>query len=148
MACRERSDEMPQDYIQTVRSFYDAFARRDAQLFIELLDPQIEWTSAENFLYADQSPYVGADAVVKLIFGRLFADWDDSSISAGEILGGGDIVIASGRFTGTFKTNGAPINAQVVQVFQFKDGKVVKCQVYTDTAQFKEAISQIRSVSA
>ena len=96
---------------------YDAFARRDAQLFTELLDPQIEWTAAENFLYADQSPYVGIDAVLKLIFVRLPADWDDFSVSAGEVLGG---------------ANGASINAQFVQVFQFKDGKIAKCQMYTD----------------
>ena len=136
---------MPHDYTQTVRSFYDAFDRKDAQRFAELLDPQIEWTSAENFIYSDHSPYVGIDAVLKLIFGRLPADWDAFSISAGEILGGGDLVIASGRFQGTFKANGASIDAQIVQVFQFKDGKVLKCQMYTDTAQFKESISQIRS---
>lgn len=139
---------MPQDYTRTIRSFYEALARRDAELFIELLDPQIEWTSAENFLYADQSPYVGSDAVLKLIFGRLLIDWDGFSISAGEILGGGQIVIASGRFRGTFKANGAPIDAQFVQVFQFKDGKIAKCQIYTDTAQFKETISRICSASA
>jgi ketosteroid isomerase-like protein len=139
---------MPQNYTQTVRSFYEALARRDADLFIELLDPQIEWTSAESFLYADQSPYVGLDAVLKLIFGRLLIDWDGFSIGAGEILGGGEIVIASGRFRGTFKANGAPIDAQFVQVFQFKDGKIAKCQVYTDTAQFKETISRICSASA
>lgn len=60
----------------------------------------------------------------------------------GEILGGGEIVIASGRFRGKFKANGATIDAQFVQVFQFKGGKIAKCQMYTDTAQFKEAISQ------
>jgi uncharacterized protein len=138
---------MLHDYTQTIRSFYVAFARRDAQLFTELLDPQIEWTSAENFLYADHSPYVGIDAVLKLIFERLPADWDDFSMSAGEVLGGGDIVIANGRFLGRFKTNGASINAQFVQVFQFKDGKIAKCQMYTDTAQFKESISRIRLAS-
>ena len=112
-----------------------------------MLDPQIEWNSAENFLDADQSPYVGIDAVLKLIFGRLFADWDDFSMRPGEILGGGEVVIASGRFVGTFKANGAYINAQFVQVFQFKDGKIAKCQMYTDTAQFKESISRIRLAS-
>ena len=69
-------------------------------------------------------------------------------MSASEILGGGEIVIASGRFRGTFKANGAPIDAQFVHVYQFKDGKVVKCQVYADTAQFKEGISQTSSASA
>jgi uncharacterized protein len=139
---------MPQDHTQAVRSFYEAFAHRDAQVFAELLDPRIEWHSAENFLYADQSPYIGIDAVTKLIFGRLFADWDDFSISAGEILGGGELVIASGRFRGIFKANGAPIDAQFVQVFQFKNGKVTQCQMYTDTAKFKEAISRIHSARA
>jgi ketosteroid isomerase-like protein len=136
---------MPHDYTQTVRSFYGAFDDKDARRFAELLDPQIEWTSAENFIYSDHSPYVGVDAVLKLIFGRLPSDWDNFSISAGEVLGGGDLVIASGRFRGTFKANGASIDAQIVQVFQFKDGKVLKCQMYTDTAQFKESINQIRS---
>jgi ketosteroid isomerase-like protein len=138
---------MLHDYTQTVRSFFDAFARRDAQLFTELLDPQIEWTSAENFLYADQSPYIGIDAVLKLIFERLPADWDDFSVSAGEVLGGGDLVIANGRFLGRFKANGASIDAQFVQVFQFKDGRIAKCQMYTDTAQFKESISRTRVAS-
>jgi ketosteroid isomerase-like protein len=138
---------MVHDYTQTVWSFFDALARRDAQLLTELLDPQVEWTSAENFLYADQSPYVGIDAVLKLIFERLPADWDDFSVSAGEVLGGGDLVIANGRFLGRFKANGASINAQFVQVFQFKDGKIAKCQMYTDTAQFKESISRIRLAS-
>ena len=138
---------MLHDYTQAVRSFYDALVRRDAQLFTELLDPQIEWTSAENFLYADHSPYVGIDAVLKLIFERLPADWDDFLLGAGEVLGGGDLVIANGRFVGRFKANRALINAQFVQVFQFKDGKIAKCQMYTDTAQFKESISRIRLAS-
>ncbi len=139
---------MPHDHTQTVRSFYDAFGRRDPQLFAALTDPQIEWTSAENFIYADRSPYLGVDAVVKFVFERLLSDWENFSLSAGEILGGGDLVIASGRFRGTFKANGASIDAQFVQVFQFKEGKIAKCQMYTDTAQFKESISQIRLASA
>jgi ketosteroid isomerase-like protein len=137
---------MPNDYTQTIRRLYDAFARRDVQLFKELVDPQIEWTAAENFLYADQSPYVGVDNVLKMVFGRLFADWDDFSMNVAEILGGGEVVIASGRFGGTFKANGAPIDAEFVQVFQFKNGKIAKCQFYTDTAHFKEAIN--RAISA
>ncbi len=136
------------DYTQTVRSFYEAFVHRDPQLFAAVLDPQIEWTSAENFVYADHSPYVGVDAVLKLIFERLPADWEHFTVSAGEILGGGELVIANGRFRGRFRANGASIDAQFVQVFQFKDGKVARCQMYTDTAKFKESISQGRLASA
>jgi uncharacterized protein len=136
---------MTQDCTQTVQSFYEAFGARDTQRFAGLLDPHIEWTAAENFLYADQSPYIGVDAVVNLIFGRLFADWESFTMSPGEILGGGEIVIASGRFRGTSKASGAPVDAQFVQVFQFKGGKIAKVQMYTDTAQFRETIARTRS---
>jgi|HubBroStandDraft_5_1064220.scaffolds.fasta_scaffold319056_1 ketosteroid isomerase-like protein len=138
---------MPQDYTQTVRSFYDAFARRDTEAFTALLDPQIEWSSAENFLYADHSPYVGVEAVATLILGRVLADWDAFTMNPAEILAGGEIVIASGRIQGMFKANRAPIDAQFVQVFQFKDGRIAKVQMYTDTAQFKETIGRTRSVA-
>jgi ketosteroid isomerase-like protein len=137
---------MPHDYAQTVRSFYDAtFKHHDAQKFKELVDPGIEWTSAENMAYADHSPYIGVDSVADLLFRRLPGDWDNFTMHPGEILGRDDLVIASGRFQGIFKANGVAINAQFVQVFQFKDGKIAKVQNYTDTAQFKESISQLRA---
>ncbi len=141
-------DGTQQDVKQTVRSFYEAFARRDVDAVRALADPQVEWTSAENFIYADRSPYVGIDAVLRLIFDRLFQDWDSFSMGVNEILGGGEIVIANGRFRGLFRANRAPIDAQFVQVFQFKDGKIARCQMYTDTAQFKDAIGQILSAGA
>jgi ketosteroid isomerase-like protein len=90
---------------------------------------------------------VGPEAVRGLIFDRLLSDWNSLAVTASEILGRGDLVIASGRFRGTYKGNGAAIDAQLVQVFQFEDGKISKVQVYTDTAQFKDSISQLRSVA-
>lgn len=118
---------------------YAAFSQGDADRCLRFLDPQIEWNSAENFIYSDQSPYIGTEAVRKLVFERLPADWDDFLWIPGEILGAGDLVIANGRFKGRFKATGAEIDAQFVQVFQFRDGRIVRCQIYTDTAQFKEA---------
>jgi len=134
---------VPRDPLEIVRSFQEAFALRDAERFASFLHPHVEWSSAENFLYADHSPYRGIEAVMGLIFGRLLDDWDGFSITADEILGGDDLVIASGRFRGTFKANGAFVNAQLVQVFQLEGDRIAKCQVYTDTAQFKEAVSRI-----
>jgi|WetSurMetagenome_2_1015567.scaffolds.fasta_scaffold393448_2 ketosteroid isomerase-like protein len=138
---------MPQECTQIVRAFYEAFSSGDAAGFAALLHPAVQWFAAENLLYADRSPYVGPDAVQGLIFGRLLADWENLAVTASEILGRGDLVIASGRFRGTYKGNGASIDAQLVQVFQFEDGKISKVQVYTDTAQFKESISQMRSAA-
>ena len=126
---------------------YAAFSHGDVHRCLAFLDPQIEWNSAENFIYSDESPYIGAEAVRKLVFERLPADWDDFLWIPGEILGGGDLVIAHGRFQGKFKATGAQLDAQFVQVFQFKDGRIVRCQMYTDTAQFKEATSHKAAAS-
>ncbi|HTS75504.1 MAG TPA: nuclear transport factor 2 family protein [Bryobacteraceae bacterium] len=133
------------DPVETVRSFHDAFAARDADRIAALFHPEIEWTAAENFIYADQSPYRGVDGVLHLLFGRVLSDWDVFSTRADEILGGGDIVIASGRFRGIYKANRARVDAQIVEVFQFKDGRIAKVQTYTDTAQFKEAVSRVQA---
>ena len=140
--------EIPRDYTSVVRLLYAAFLRHDAATCLALFSDRAEWTAAENFLYADESPYVGPEAIRRLMFGRLPEDWDDFSLTASEILGGAELVIASGRFKGIFKANGAPIDAQFVQVFQFSNGKIAKCQMYTDTAQFKETIGTLRSPSA
>jgi ketosteroid isomerase-like protein len=140
--------ETPHDFVQTVRIMFEAFSQRDAVRFVEYLDPNIEWTSAENFIYAEARPRVGIQAVVQHLFGRVLVDWDNFKMVPVEILGSGDVVIASGRFRGAFKANGAPIDAQFVQVFQFKGGKVTKIQMYTDTAQFRDTVTAIRSTRA
>ncbi len=51
-------------------------------------------------------------------------------------------VVALGRYGGVYKATGVKVNAQFVHVFRFKDGKVASFQQYTDTAQFKDAVSR------
>jgi ketosteroid isomerase-like protein len=130
---------MPYDHRNTVKLFYEAYARKDLTTAQELLDPKVEMHAAENFIYASGSPYIGPEAIHDGIFARLEAEWDDFSAIPEEILGAGDVVIARGRFRGVFKKTGTRINAEFVHVFRFKDGKIAIWQSYTDTAQFKEA---------
>jgi uncharacterized protein len=122
-------------------SFYAAMGRGDFPAAIGLIDPQVVWNEAENFVYADKNPYLGLDAVLAGVFGRLGADWDGFSAVPQEIVDGGDTVVVFGRYGGVYKATGAKVDAQFVHVFRFKDGKVVGFQQYTDTAQFKEAVA-------
>jgi len=135
---------MSQENARIVRTLYDAFMCRDAQGCMNFFEPTAEWTAAENFLYADRSPYKGVDAIRHLIFERLLGDWDEFSLTASEILADGELAIAHGRFKGKFRANGASIDAQFVHVFQFRNERITKCQMYTDTAKFKETIGQTR----
>jgi uncharacterized protein len=127
---------------KTVEAMYGAFGRGDIPFVVGIFDPQIVWTEAENFIYADKNPYIGLDAVLNGVFGRLGAEWDGFSAVPIEIVDAGDTVVGLGRYGGVYKASGAKVDAQFVHVLKFKDGKIVSFQQYTDTAQFKDAISR------
>jgi hypothetical protein len=127
---------------KTIEAFYSSMGRGDIPAAIGILDPTIVWNEAENFVYADQSPYVGVDTVLSGLFARLGGEWDGFSAVPQEIVDGGETVVALGRYGGVYKATGAKVDAQFVHVFRFKEGKVASFQQYTDTAQFKEAVSR------
>jgi hypothetical protein len=131
---------MVTDYRQIVKRFYRLYAIRDIPSTMDLFDPQVEMHPAENFIYAIGKPYVGPEAVRRCIFTRVDDDWDGFTATTDEILGAGEVVIARGRYGGTFKATGTAINAEFVHVFRFKNDKIAMWQSYTDTAQFKEVV--------
>lgn len=122
-----------------VKAVYDAFARGDVGAVLGGFDPQIEWREADNFLYADRNPYVGPQAVAEGVFMRLGADVDGFTLAPARYIDGGDTVVVEGRYRGSMKATGTKVDAQFAHVWQFRDGKVVRFQQYTDTRQWAEA---------
>jgi uncharacterized protein len=127
--------------VKTVESLYAAFGTGDIPTVLAALDPQIEWWEAENFIYADGNPYVGPEAVLQGVFMRIAMEWDGFAVTPKEVLDAGDTAISQGIYSGTHKQTGKQARAQFAHFFTFRDGKIVKFQQYTDTAQFKEAVS-------
>jgi ketosteroid isomerase-like protein len=125
----------------TIEGMYDAFGRGDIAFIIGALDPDVEWWEAENFIYADKNPYVGPQAVLTGVFARINRDWDGFTVTPIEVLDAGDSVVGRGHYAGKYRQTGRAVKAQFAHVFSFKNGKIVKFQQYTDTAQFKEAVA-------
>jgi ketosteroid isomerase-like protein len=132
---------MVTDHRQIVKRFYRLYAIKDIAAAMDLFDPRVEMHPAENFIYATGRPYVGPEEVRASIFTRVDEEWDGFTATTEEILGAGEVVIARGRYRGTFKATGTAIDAEFVHVFRFKDDKIVTWQSYTDTAQFKDAVN-------
>jgi hypothetical protein len=132
---------MAESNIETVRGIYNAFARGDIGAVLGAMDPGIVWREADNHPYADGNPYTGPNAVLQGVFVRLGTEWDGFAVKVDEILGAGDRVVAIGRYTGTNKRTGKPINAQVVHVWTVENGKATSFQQYTDTHQFTHAVT-------
>lgn len=132
---------MSTENVKTVESLYAAFATGDIPTVLAGLDPQVEWWEAENFIYAEGNPYVGPQAVLQGVFMRLAMEWDGFAVSPTDVLDAGDTAIGRGHYSGTYKPTGKEVRAQFAHFFTFRDGKIVKFQQYTDTAQFKQAVA-------
>jgi ketosteroid isomerase-like protein len=128
--------------VKTVESLYAAFATGDIPTVLGALDPQVEWWEAENFIYAEGNPYVGPQSVLQGVFMRLAMEWDNFAVTPKGVLDAGDIAIGEGHYSGTHKQTGKQVRAQFAHFFTFRDGKVVKFQQYTDTAQFRQAVAE------
>jgi ketosteroid isomerase-like protein len=118
---------------------YEAFGRGDVPAVLGAFDPQISWSEADNFLYADGNPYIGPEAVAGGVFQRIVSDVDGFAVVPERFVDGGETVVVEGRYRGTMKATGTPVNAQFAHVWTFRDGKIVRFQQYTDTRQWADA---------
>jgi ketosteroid isomerase-like protein len=122
-----------------VKALYDAFGKGDVPAVLGAFDPEIQWREAENFFYADGNPYTGPQAVAEGVFQRIVSEVENFAVLPERFVEGGDTVVAEGRYRGTMKTTGTPVDAQFAHIWQLRDGKVVRFQQYTDTKQWSEA---------
>jgi ketosteroid isomerase-like protein len=119
-----------------VKGIYAALAKGDVPAVLGTLDSGIVWNEAENFRFATGNPYVGPETVLQNVLIPLATQVDDFAVTPANVIDGGDRVAVEGRYTGTVKATGTKVDAQFVHVFELRDGKVVKFQQYTDTAQW------------
>lgn len=122
-----------------VKGLYHAFAKGDVPVVLGAFDAKIEWNEAEGFLYADGNPYIGPQAVAQGVFQRLVSDIDQAAVVPESFIDAGDTVVVEGRYKGTMKATGTPVDAQFAHVWHLRDGKVFRFQQYTDTAQWRAA---------
>ena len=126
---------------KTIEGMYEAFGRGDIPVIIGALDPDVEWWEAENFIYADNNPYIGPQAVLEGVFARIGNEWEWFTVTPDEVLDAGESIVGRGYYAGKYRQTGREVRAQFAHVFSFRNGKVVKFQQYTDTAQFQKAVS-------
>lgn len=127
--------------LDIIKGVYNAFATGDFPAFLAAMDPKIEWNEAENFPYADGNPYIGPDAVVQGVMGRIGADWEYWTITDQVYHVTLDaMVIVTARYNAKHKITGKVIRAQVTHMWTLKEGKITNFQQYADTYQVTKAM--------
>ncbi|WP_154852726.1 nuclear transport factor 2 family protein [Cyclobacterium xiamenense] len=125
-----------------IDGLYKAFAEGDIPTVLGMMDSTIVWNEAEGNPYADGNPYIGPDAVLNGVFGRIGAEhayFNLKDIVLHEMFN--DKVLATLRYDGKHN-NGNSYDAQVAHFWTLKDGKVIAFQQYVDTKKLHDAFSK------
>jgi ketosteroid isomerase-like protein len=133
---------MSQENLELIRGLYAAFDAGDIPGVLGRMAPDMVWEEAENFPYADRNPYRGHDAILGGVFARLGGEWDGFAAVPEEFLDAGDTIVVLGRYRGTCKATGKPLDAQMAHVWRVADGKAKSFQQYTDTLQAARVMAE------
>ena len=145
ISCAQKQEEAPQDTSPTavdrVEALYNAFAEGNVESVLAGLAEDVEWNEAEGFIYYGNGPYVGKDAVLNGVFGRIGAEWEYWNLVDRTMTAMGDNgVLATGRYQAKHKSTGKLLDAQFAHVWTMQDTLVKSFQQYTDTKQAAEVV--------
>jgi ketosteroid isomerase-like protein len=139
--CAFKEATMSRENITVIRGMYESFSTGDVTSVLGQMHQHIEWREAENFIYADRSPYRGPQAVLEGVFMRLASEWADFKVMPEEWLDAGNHIVVLGTYSGRHKESGKEVRAQFAHIWGVTHGRVVRFQQYTDTKQFADAIA-------
>lgn len=130
------------DVTGIVQKLYQHFDKGEVPEVLALFDSNIEWNEAEGFSYADGNPYLGPDAVLNGVFGRLNAEWDNFTLTNRTYHDvDQDKVLVTGYYSATNKATRKPLKAQFAHLWWVRNGKIQKFQQYTDTHQWASTMN-------
>lgn len=123
---------------ETLRKLYDAFGTGDVATVLGTMDEKIDWQEPTSLPFENQ---VGPQAVAENIFGPVTTQLEGFSVTPDEIIDGGDIVAATGKYRGKGAANGVELDAEFAHVWRFgADGKITGFRTYTDTYLWRQAL--------
>lgn len=129
------------DVTGTIERLYQHFDKGEVPEVLALMDNDIEWNEAEGFAYADGNPYIGPEAVLNGVFGRIGAEWDQFAVTDRTFYDvDQDKVLVTGYYQAVHKETQQPIKAQFAHLWWVSNGKIKKFQQYTDTHQWVTAM--------
>ncbi|WP_416442851.1 nuclear transport factor 2 family protein [Leucobacter sp. HNU] len=114
-----------------VAAHYAAGARGDLAGMLADFAPDISWTEAAGFPLA--GTYTGPDEIRDRVLAVLNAEWDGFGMRVDELVGETGTVIAVGRYVGTHRRTGRPLDARAAHIWRLDGDRIVGFEQITDT---------------
>ena len=121
---------MSQENVEIAKRAVDAFNRRDLDDYDELFTQDYEWFPAMIGI-VDGDSFRGREGVARNY--QVLGDaWQEFRLVGAEFRDLGNLVLALGRLEGRGRAGGAPADAPLGIVFDFRDGKIARARSYLD----------------
>lgn len=128
-------------HVPLLKSLYAKFGAGDIPAVLAVFRDDIEWYEAEGNPYQPSGePWHGPQAVLEKLFVRLGGEWEGFTVTPSRFHDAGETVTVEARYTGTYRSTGKPLDAQVCHVWTLRGGKLARFQQYVDTAQLREVM--------
>ena len=124
------------DNIATVQRVYAAMSTGDANALQDAFAPDVKISQGTEVPWGGE--YEGLDAA--FTFFLTLVEHIESQVTTESMFAAGDHVVQAGRTRGRVLANGATFDVPEVHIWQLRDGKVVRFQVYIDTPAMLRAL--------
>jgi ketosteroid isomerase-like protein len=126
------------DTVSVARDMYDAWNEGNVERMTDFWAEDGDWEWQDPPDFPDRRVLRGRDEVEAHLRG-LMEFIGDLEVEVDELLPIGDELVAVVRFTLEGAKSGIQLDAPVVQVFRFEEGRVRRCRVFTNREQAIEA---------
>ena len=128
---------MSQENVELARKGYEAFARRDFDAILALMDPEVE---SHNPPEVPEAGVHRGHGAVRRDFEETLDLFEDFSVEIEKFFDAGDELVVFLRYRGRPRGSSAEVVAALAHVWTVRDGKAIRLRQYLDRAAALEAV--------
>ena len=129
---------MSRQNVEIAKRVIDAFNRRDVDAIFECVNPDVEWFPAMSVTFG--GGLRGREGIESYV--REVSDtWEEYRVVVQDFRELADErVLALSRIEGRGAGSGGLVDAEMAQVFDFRDGRIARVRTYLDHSKALEAV--------
>jgi uncharacterized protein len=129
------------DQVRAAQRLYDAMTTRDARALFGAMHEDFRGTVSEGMPLAVGGRHEGPERMLLDVWAKMFEAYDVAPEVTRYVETGGQDLVVIGRYVGTARGTGRPLDAAFAHVLSVRDGRVASLEQITDTQRWHEAVA-------
>ena len=128
------------DHVAAAQKLYDAISARDPGALRDAMAEDFAGSVSEGMPLGVGGRHDGRESMLRDVWVKVLAIYDTRPEVTRYIETGGPELVAIGRYVGTARATGRPLDAAFAHVLSIRDGRVASLEQITDTQRWHEAM--------